>query len=172
MRLELDMRFLHRSGIVFTVDDLRLGLSLGIISPPTVVAIAKQSSSELLSVPVFLQLAETDAGAVAEIRELLGAVDPEEATLEPALSVRKWLYLELLATYELRRHLKDPFEFVEEIYADFGYPQSVAPFVRYMPPPAGAAYGLEAMTERWMQYLSHEAAELVAGENIPPSDFG
>ena len=160
MRLELDTRFLNRSGVDLTTDDLRLGLSLGIVTPTTVVALAKQSARDPYSDPVLQRLAELDGSAIADIRQTLGATDPDEAQLEPALSVRKWLYLELLATYELRERLRDPFEFVEIIYADFGYPESVAPFVRYMPLAEGEEPGLAAMTDSWLKYLTAERAAL------------
>lgn len=168
MRLELDIRFLSRSGVDLTVDDLRLGLSLGIVKPTTVVALAKRADLESPVDPIIQELSELDGSAIADIREILGV--GEQATLQPELSVRKWLYLELLATYELRENLKDPFEFVELIYADFGYPESVAPFVRYMPLEEGASSGLAAMTESWRQYLTSEAEALVCSREDRPGD--
>lgn len=167
MKLELDAHYLERSGVDLTTDDLRLGLSLGIITPTTVVAHVRKSGLSRPLDSVQRRLAELDGSAVADVREILGSVDPEEATLEPASSVRKWLYLELLAAYELRAQLRDPFEFVEVIYADFGYPDSVAPFVRYMPLAEGEEGGLEAMTASWEKYLMREATALAGPESWP-----
>lgn len=95
------------------------------------------------------------------MREALRAADPQDADLFPPSSVRKWTYLELKAAYEMRERLRDPLAIVEQIYADFEYPPRVAPFVRYMPPPPGAAVGEEAIYDRWSKYLSDEAAELI-----------
>lgn len=172
MRLELDIQFLTDSGLSLSAEDLGLGLSLGIISPTTVITIARQLGQEAHLDPVLRQLAGLDGSAVAEIREILGAVEPEEVTLEPPSSVRKWLYLDLLATYELRGQLRDPFEFVERIYADFGYPTSVEPFVRYMPVAEGAPSGLKAMIGSWDQYLVNEAKALTESSSDPGSRDG
>ncbi len=35
---------------------------------------------------------------------------------------------------ENRETVEDPFAVVEELYADFDYPEEIAGFVRYMPP--------------------------------------
>lgn len=172
MRLELDIRFLTDSGLSLSAEDLGLGLSLGIIPPTTVITVARQHGQEAHLDPVLRQLAELDGGAVAEMREILGAVESEEVRFEPTSSVRKWLYLELLATYELRGQLRDPFEFVERVYADFGYPTSVEPFVRYMPVAGGAPSGLKAMMDSWEQYLVNEAKALTESSSNSGSRDG
>ncbi|WP_067887084.1 DUF2247 family protein [Nocardia vaccinii] len=54
-----------------------------------------------------------------------------------------------------------PFEFdsilraVEILYADFGYPSEMEPFVPFMPPPAGAVPGVAGIEQRWDEYLQH-----------------
>lgn len=108
----------------------------------------------------MLELAQLHGSDIAGIRDSLRAVDPEDAQMTPPQSVRKWTYLELKAAYEIRSHLDDPLGLVEQIYADFDYPPAVAGFVRYMPPPAGAAVGESALYDRWGQYLGREAADL------------
>ncbi|MBU8900116.1 DUF2247 family protein [Corallococcus sp. M34] len=45
----------------------------------------------------------------------------------------KWLYLALAWVLFAKARFSDPLQKVEEIYADFGYPGGIAPFVRYMP---------------------------------------
>jgi hypothetical protein len=164
VRLELDYDFLRASGISLDTEDLRLGLSLGLISPLTALAVAVQAVEHGASDPTMLQLAHLDRSDIAAVREALRAVDPEDADLFPPQSVRKWTYLELRAAYDLRDRLTDPLGFVEQVYADFDYPASVAEFVRYMPPPPDAAIGEAALFDRWSKYLAAEAAEL-SGED-------
>ena len=54
-----------------------------------------------------------------------GSPDPRHAL---------WLYLLLKHVYEHRKNFDDPLGEVEILHADFGYPEDVTPFVRYMPP--------------------------------------
>jgi hypothetical protein len=165
MKLELDRVFLRRSNVPLDLEDLRLGLSLGLISPPTTVALAAEALNHGSPDPVILELALLDGTAVADIRCLLHATDPEDADLNPAQSARKWAYLELKAAYEIRDRLRDPLGAVEQIYADFDYPPAVASFVRYMPPPPDADSSEAALYERWRQYLAAEAAALNPSES-------
>lgn len=163
MRLELDHDFVSASRLALDADDLRLGLSLGLISPPTAAAIASNAVTRGARDPAIAELADLQSHDVPAIRATLRAVDPEEADLYPPQSVRKWVYLELKAAYELRDRLVDPLGVVELIYADFDYPSSVAAFVRYMPPPPGAATGEGPLLERWAEFLANEAVDLATG---------
>lgn len=160
MRLELDHDFIRRTDLALDADDLRLGLSLGLISPPTAVILAADAVTSGAADPTLLDVAHIDRNDVASVRDALRATDPDEADLFPPQSVRKWTYLELKAAYELRDRLRDPLGIVEEIYAYFDYPAPVAAFVRYMPPAPGAPVGEEALYDRWSKYLADEAAEL------------
>ena len=45
----------------------------------------------------------------------------------------KWALIILTIGYEHQSQLADPLQFVEEIYADFEYPQVISHLVRYMP---------------------------------------
>jgi hypothetical protein len=69
----------------------------------------------------------------------------------------KWLYLVLAWILEHKNEYPDPLGAVEEVYADFGYPESVASFVRYMPSGAsdlGSQPRNEArLFENWKSFL-------------------
>ena len=45
MRLELDDTFIRRTDLAFDADDLRLGVSLGLISPATAVTLAADAAA-------------------------------------------------------------------------------------------------------------------------------
>lgn len=55
-----------------------------------------------------------------------------------------------------------PFEFdnilqaIEILYADFGYPPIMEPFVPFMPPPDGGTPGIVGIEERWDEYLRQQ----------------
>lgn len=167
MKLELDHDFLRRTDLALDAEDLRLGVSLGLISPPTAVSVACDAVAGGTADPTLFEVAQLDRNDVASVRAVLRATDPDEAELFPPQSVRKWTFLELKAAYDLRNRLRDPLGVVEEIYAEFDYPEPIAAFVRYMPPPPGARVGEEALYERWSRYLTNEATELTQGEQAP-----
>ncbi len=76
------------------------------------------------------------------------------------LAERKWLYLELKAAYSCRDNLPDPLGVVEELYADFDYPEIMDRFVRYMPPKPGDEVGIDSLMMRWQAYLRSESESL------------
>jgi hypothetical protein len=63
--------------------------------------------------------------------------------------------------YEHRGEVPDPLLRVEEVYADFGYPEQIAKFVRYMPmegPDLGSREANEhRLFERWKRYIEEVA---------------
>lgn len=160
MRFELDRRFLRETGLAMDSDDLRLGLLRGYISASTAVQLAIDSVGRGSEDRVLLSVAGSDQNDPASVREALLEGDHGRESHFPLSSMRKWAYLELKAAYEVRDRLSDPLGVVEEIYADFDYPESVASFVRYMPPPAGSPTGEDALYSRWASYLVREKFEL------------
>jgi hypothetical protein len=69
----------------------------------------------------------------------------------------KWLYLVLAWLFENRETMNDPLGIIEELYADFGYPHEISPFVRYMPMVGPALENREQnearLYEYWKRYL-------------------
>ncbi|MFT2016424.1 DUF2247 family protein [Streptomyces sp. 796.1] len=64
-----------------------------------------------------------------------------------------WVYLSvawLCENVSVRRQL---FDAIEQLYADFDYPEEVEGFVQYMPPPPGGRAGTPGMTERLESFL-------------------
>jgi hypothetical protein len=56
--------------------------------------------------------------------------------LSPATDTTKpWIFLLLSFLFEHQENYDDPLEIVEELYADFNYPEEISSLVRYMPPP-------------------------------------
>jgi hypothetical protein len=83
----------------------------------------------------------------------------------------KWLYLVLAWLYEHRAEVPDPLQRVEEVYADFGYPEQLANFVRYLPmegPGLGSREANERrLFERWKRYIDGAASKFSPLPRLP-----
>jgi hypothetical protein len=99
------------------------------------------------------------------VRDLVDQLSAGEVERTEAEIRDKWLYVVLAWLYEQRGAVSDPLQSVEEVYADFGYPEEVAGFVRYMPmdgPDLGSREANERrLIERWKQYLDSTATKLL-----------
>lgn len=107
---------------------------------------------------------EPTRALVEQLAQITPAEDDEEIR-------GKWLYLVLAWIYEHKEMYPDPLQTVEEVYADFGYPERVADFVRYMPtnePDLGSRELNEVrLYERWKRYLDDEGARIGAYRSRP-----
>lgn len=100
-----------------------------------------------------LSIAEGDEDIQGFLRELvsLESIQNEQSIKE------KWLYAILLHLYNNKDKYEDALDMVEEIYADFDYPEEMAGFVKYMPA-ENSAYGFESypcenLYKLWQRYL-------------------
>lgn len=75
------------------------------------------------------------------------------AERDPECSKDKWLFLLLAWLYEHRDTVEEPLSVVEELYADFDYPEEMASFVRYMPPQDPSRVGESYLLDAWRRYL-------------------
>ena len=94
-----------------------------------------------------------------ELVAALASAEPE-AALESIQ--RTWLYLVLAWIFDHRTDYESPLGVVESVYADFGYPSEITPFVRYMPmqgPDLGSREANEGrLYDSWRHYLEETAA--------------
>lgn len=142
--------------------EVGFGLNEKLLDPgaPACIAAAQIADSDN-SASVLVELAgleETEDDAIRTHVEILASAEPEE-DIEGIR--RKWLYLTLAWIFERRDEFADPLQCVEEVYADFGYPERVACFVRYMPsdePDLGSAMlNEQRLFGKWRQYLEEES---------------
>lgn len=104
-------------------------------------------------------LAKEYANTAEEIARSLAARHPAE---DATVIQKKWLYLLLKRLYEERSSVEDPFGLVEQIYADFDYPQELERFVRWMPskePVRTPQEGAARMERSWRAYLDKGAQQ-------------
>lgn len=69
MALELDNAFRRREGVPIGVEDIRLGLSLALISPPTAFAAAGEALDRGSTDATLIEMAQTDEVRNAIVRE-------------------------------------------------------------------------------------------------------
>lgn len=141
-------------------SSLRFGLRNGLISYMVPIKFAIDQSSDFdIPNPKILDL------STAKGEELVGSLVDELANSEPISPDEKflseWLYIVLAWVYDHRDSYADPLQMVENIYADFGYPENIKGFVRYMPMEGEDLGSREAnenrLFERWRAYLKDES---------------
>ena len=152
-----------------TWREVLFGLENELLAPRAVVAVAvDRLAAEPAPLPALVELAGRGAWEWSrDLVEQLAATEPERA---PGSVRAKWLYLVLSWVFEHRQMFSDPLQTVEEVYADFDYPEEMAPFVRYMPgtaPDSGSKEANESrLYERWKSYLG-EMGKAYGNETQP-----
>lgn len=136
--------------------EVRFGLVNELLDPRAAVDLALEEIARLEHPPAALiDLAGADTNEPTQ--ELVDQLAEGEAQRPENEIHDKWLYLVLAWIYEHRDRYPDPLQTVEEVYADFGYPEQIAGFVRYMPmdgPDLGSKDANERrLFERWKRYL-------------------
>ncbi len=138
-----------------TAAELAYGLDHGWIGAGDVVAIAEVELADgIATTPVVEELALLLRDEYVRVPDILAGVDVGQED-----AWRLWLFLALAWLRENRDRFQDPYEVIELIYADFGYPEEIVGLVRFMPAPAGAPVGLDAIDGRWASYLDERAHE-------------
>jgi len=104
-------------------------------------------------------LRENETWDVPRLVEELAKSEPEHSIEE---AKRKWLCLILAWVYENRGDFDNPLAIVDEIYADFDYPEEIKRFVSYMPSPEPTSTPLykpetprERLVRLWKEYVDH-----------------
>lgn len=141
--------------------EVRFGLVNELLDPVAAIDLAVEQVARLKHAPsALIDLAGADGNDPTQ-----GLVDQlaDCETERPEDEIRdKWLSLVLAWIYEHRDGYPDPLQTVEEVYADFGYPEQIAGFVRYMPmeePDLGSREANERrLFERWRRYLDERTS--------------
>lgn len=155
--------FVAAEGLQMDAEDLRFGLDRGFLTPAGVIDLAMREVERGSADPVLHDLGALLSDEKGRVPDLMTTLDDPERIHDPRESMRKWLYLQLKAAYQKRNRMNDPLAVVEEIYSDFEYPAAIASFVRYMPLQAGETGGIQALMNRWADYLDREHELLTGG---------
>lgn len=165
IKLEITSDFV-RAHTKLTWRDVLFGMENELLAPRAAVDLAvDRLATDPEPPPALVELAGLTAGDPSmDLVERL-AIAEKGVALE--LIHRKWLYLVLAWLFVHQEEYTDPLQTVEEVYADFGYPETIVPFVRYMPmtgPDLGSKEANESrLYEKWRAYLQ-EASEEYASD--------
>ena len=99
-----------------------------------------------------LSIADEDEDITSLLVQLanLDKVETDEAIQE------KWQYAILLDLYNNQDSYDNVYENIENIYADFDYPEDMASFIGYMPSSSG-----RSIEESWKMYLNDKSEQFV-----------
>jgi len=157
--LVIPYRFV-RQHVELTWREIVYGIENGIFAPASAVehAIAKLGSADEYSQSLVDLASLSKSESIHPYVDELADAEPEELVDDIQA---KWLYLTLSWLYDQKDTFADPLQVVELVYADFGYPEAMAPFVRYMPsqdPDLGSLEQNEArLYQKWRNYLVEQS---------------
>jgi len=113
-----------------------------------------------------IELAGLTAGEAYEAGDLAKRLAAKEPSAAEGQDQRVWLFLCLADLYLRRNEVEDALAEVEAIYADYGYPEEIEGFVRFMPATDGYdplrhshEENLERLYRKWEQYLQAETLD-------------
>ena len=136
-------------------SELAYGYGNGWLDEAATVGVAEDLVAAGAASSIIEELASVFSGELWRVQQVVDEIeiDPES---EPG---RVWLYLALAWLHDHKEEYADPLQMIEMLYSDFGYPTEIERLVRFMPPPPGAPTGLEAVEERWREYLQRRSGE-------------
>ncbi|GKX30779.1 hypothetical protein SH1V18_32590 [Vallitalea longa] len=145
--------------IEITWYDIKYAIERNLISPVVAIerAIAELSEKDECSQEII------DLACLRPeepIKQHLDKVINFNISYDDDIVIDKWLYLILDWLFYNKDEFEDPLGLVEQIYADFDYPQQISGFVRYMPSDEPDCGSLELnekrMYDKWEKYLTKQ----------------
>lgn len=137
------------------VGELSLGYGQGWIDERAVIALALAQYDNASDDCPMARIALLLDFERSRVRELIDMADAEGASRDEGDAQRVWLYLFLAWLYDHRLTI-DAYAIIDEMFAEFEYPEAMEGFVTFMPLVGGEAAGVEAMDRRWKQFLNEE----------------
>jgi hypothetical protein len=104
-----------------------------------------------------LQLAKLLPTELDEVEDIVARIETKEP--ERGDEFRVWLFLTLAWLLERRESIADPLAVVEMIFEDFDHPSEIYGLIRYMPVGPSEPRGLDAVFQRWIDYVHRSEEE-------------
>ncbi|PIK78296.1 DUF2247 family protein [Pseudomonas sp. 382] len=158
MHMILDGEFCYSEAPWLSWGDINYGLGRGYLTPSGVVQYTLIGLSPESSAGQY-DLASLDGDQDSDVRECVAQLAAQDVRDDKG-SEKAWLFLILLWVFVNRDKYQDPLAVVEEIYADFDYPESMEPIVRYMPAVDSSLEGEDKIFKVWSTMLESSRREL------------
>lgn len=141
-------------------QDIKFGLDNELVDPVSVIDLIDKHADQINNSRDKL-VDYLNINNIESIKEIVDKMANRRLELSDNEIRDKWLYITLAWIYDHRNEYSDPLQIVEEIYADFGYPDQIKKFVRYMPmegPDLGDKEKNEnRLFRRWEQYIENSS---------------
>ncbi len=158
----ISLEFLKRLHRMPSWSEIAFGFERQLISPSVVIDYAMDKVAEV-DQPNDDELAVASSSINDSIIERVGKLAAEDAASGDDAIQSLWANILLAWLYEHRDELDDPLGAVEEIYAEYNYPEEWAKFVRYMPGDAPDLGSIEANEQRMIASIGEYIDQFVAG---------
>lgn len=143
--------------------DIAYGLEHGFLSPVGVVEYAVEGLSAESPVEEY-ELACMTGDDASDVRECVGRLAASSAQdIEEAK--KSWIFLIFLWVFNNKNKYRDPLGVAEKLHADFDYPESVAPVIRYMPAAGSSLEGEGQLFKNWSNMVESLRRELQANRS-------
>ncbi|MCY1365781.1 hypothetical protein D9M69_526460 [compost metagenome] len=163
MHIVLDGGFCFSEAPWLSWEDIKYGLEHGFLNSGGVIEYAVEGLSADSPAEQYelACLAGDDASDVQECVSRLAV----KCVRDVRGSEKAWIFLVFLWVFRNKEIYQDPLGVVEELYADFGYPESVASVVRYMPAADPSLDGEDQLFKNWSSMLELFRKELQASRS-------
>lgn len=163
MHVVLDGDFCFSEAPWLSWRDIKYGLEHGFLSATGVVEFAVNSLVAESSAELY-ELACLSGNDFEEIQRCLDSLEAKNLGDVEYLE-EVWIFLILLWIFMNRETYKDPLGVLEELYADFDYPQIMTRLIRYMPAADNFLEGEEQLFKNWSNMLDSFREKLQAARS-------
>ena len=155
MHIVLDGGFCFSEAPWLSWTDIQYGLERGFLSTQGVVEFAVNSLSADAPAEQYelACLSDDDVNDVKNCVTHLAAKDIRE--FED--TKKAWMFLVFLWVFKNKDRYQDSLGVAEELYADFDYPDSISPIIRYMPSANASLEGEDQLFKNWFHEQSFTA---------------
>ena len=99
-----------------------------------------------------VELSSLDTEELFSAHELLHSLAQNNSTIKDPSKI--WIYILLSWLFENKHNHIDPFEIIDEICADFEYPEELSTLIKYMPTTESSATSEDQLVHNWEDFLS------------------
>lgn len=147
----LDERCIYHKVPNFSREELKYGLNKRYMDECGVSLYASEALT-LNSCGKHVELASLNTQELFGAHELLNSLAQNNSNIKAPSKI--WIYILLSRLFENKHNYIEPFEIIDKICANFGYPEEVSTLIRYMPTTEGSATSEDQLAHNREDFLS------------------